>query len=84
MFITLLLISDVVWEIRRQGKNRYKSLTKSQCEAIEMDHQRYEHEKAIGKRTQSNRHILLEGGKKPIEVNYETERMEAPHQGRIR
>ena len=59
----------MVWEIRKQGKNRYKSLTKSQCEAIETDHQRYEHEKAIGKRTQAHRHILVEyssSNKKPI------------------
>ena len=61
--------SDVDWEIRKQGKNRYKSLTKSQCEAIETDHQRYEHEKAIGKRTQAHRHILVDSSssnKKPI------------------
>ena len=79
---------DVVWEIRRQGKNRYKSLTKSQCEAIETDHQRYEHERAIGKRTQARRHIQVESAsssnRKPIEVDYELERMLAPHEGRIR
>ena len=59
----------MVWEIRKQGKNRYKPLTKSQCEAIELDHQRYEHEKAIGKRTQAHRHILVDSSssnKKPI------------------
>ena len=49
--------SDIVWELRRQGKNRYKSLTKSQCEAIEHDHQFYLREKSIGKRTQSRRFI---------------------------
>ena len=78
----------MVWEIRRQGKNRYKSLTKSQCEAIETDHQRYEHERAIGKRTQARRHIQVESAsssnRKPIEVDYELERMLAPHEGRIR
>ena len=59
-------------------------MTKSQCEAIELDNQKYEREKSIGKRTQIHRVITLPDGKKPIEVNFETERMEAPHQGRIR
>lgn len=31
--------SDVVWEIRKNGKTRYKPLTKAQCEAIEADYQ---------------------------------------------
>ena len=69
IFYDFFIFLDVVWEIRKQGKNRYKSLTKSQCEAIETDHQRYEHEKAIGKRTQAHRHILVEyssSNKKPI------------------
>ena len=58
-----------MWELRRQGKSRYKSLTKAQCEAIERDYQLYKREVAIGKRTQSRRCILTESGSKRIQMD---------------
>ena len=63
------LFLDIVWELRRQGKSRYKSLTKAQCEAIERDFQLYKREVAIGKRTQSRRCILTESGSKRIQMD---------------
>ena len=36
---TSISSSDIVWEIRKPGKSRYKSLTSSQCELIERDFQ---------------------------------------------
>lgn len=30
---------DIIWEIRRQGKTRYKPLTQAECQAIEEDYQ---------------------------------------------
>lgn len=76
--------SDVVWEIRKHGKTRYKSLTKSQCDAIEKDFQLYIREKSIGRHPQSNRIIQPEGGRKLIEVDYETFKMFSPHEGSIK
>lgn len=76
--------SDVVWEIRKQGKTRYKSLTKSQCDAIERDFQLYLREKSIGRHPQSTRFIQPEGGRKQIEVDYENFKMYSPHEGSIK
>ena len=39
LIYTSISSSDIVWEIRRPGKSRYKSLTSSQCEMIERDFQ---------------------------------------------
>ena len=49
--------SDVVWEIRKQGKSRYKPLTRSQCEAIEADFQKYSREKTVAKAVNESRQI---------------------------
>ena len=73
---------DVVWELRRGGKNRYKPLTKSQCEAIEKDYNFYTREKSIGKRTHSKRNIVTE--KQTIIVDYDEEKMYSPHEGSIK
>ena len=74
--------SDVVWELRRGGKNRYKPLTRSQCDAIEKDYNFYTREKSIGKRTHSKRNIVTE--KQTIVVDYEQEKMFSPHEGSIK
>ena len=55
------------------GKNRYKPLTRSQCDAIEKDYNFYTREKSIGKRTHSKRNIVTE--KQTIVVDYEQEKM---------
>ena len=80
MFLSFL--TDVVWELRRGGKNRYKPLTKSQCEAIEKDYNFYTREKSIGKRTHSKRNIVTE--KETIVVDYDEEKMFSPHEGSIK
>ena len=49
--------SDIVWEIRKQGKSRYKPLTRSQCEAIEADFQKYSREKTVAKAVNESRKI---------------------------
>ena len=58
-------------------------MTKSQCEAIENDYQRYLREKSIGKRTADKRVIHTES-RKLIEVDYFEWKMIAPHQGSIK
>ena len=72
--------SDIVWEIRKEGKQRYKSLTTAQCQAIEHDFMVYSRLLAIGKNPSPQRSI--ETG--AIVVNYLDERMETPHRGKIR
>ena len=79
---TKFFLADVVWELRRGGKNRYKPLTKSQCEAIEKDYNFYTREKSIGKRTHSKRNIVTE--KETIVVDYDEEKMYSPHEGSIK
>ena len=81
-WIFLSFLIDVVWELRRGGKNRYKPLTKSQCEAIEKDYNFYTREKSIGKRTHSKRNIVTE--KETIVVDYDEEKMFSPHEGSIK
>jgi vacuolar protein sorting-associated protein 13A/C len=71
--------SEVVWEVRREGKQRYKSLTTAQCQAIEQDYTVYSRKLAVGKAPLARRQ--LDQG---IIVNYVEERMEAPHRGRLR
>ena len=61
---------------------RYKSLTKSQCDAIETDYQRYLREKSIGKLTSDRRKIATDS--KTIEIDYFESKMSAPHQGSIK
>ena len=61
---------------------RYKSLTKSQCDAIETDYQRYLREKSIGKITSDRRKIATDS--KTIEIDYFESKMSAPHQGSIK
>ena len=77
--------SDVVWEIRKQGKTRYKSLTKAQCEAIEADFQRYSREKTVAKPVNESRKIRTASEKnEAIQLNYQDSRMFAPLKGAIR
>ena len=57
-------------------------MTKSQCDAIEQDYQRYLREKSIGKETPDRRKIITDS--KTIEVNYFESKMTAPHQGSIK
>jgi hypothetical protein len=92
--------SDIVWEIRKTGKSRYKSsriripypypyppvsifryksLTSSQCEALERDFQVYMREKSIGKTTREERSLKTAGGKQELVVNY-TDNRSAIHQ----
>jgi len=72
--------SDIVWEIRKEGKSRYKSLTTGQCQAIERDFMIYRRMMDIGKPCDPRR--VIDGG--TIIVNYCEERMEVPHKGRIK
>ena len=53
-------------------------MTKSQCEAIELDYQRYLREKSIGKNVSDRRKIPTDS--KPIEVDYFESKMSSPHQ----
>ena len=69
-----------MWECRREGKQRYKSLTGAQCQTIEHDFMLYSRLLAIGKAPPPRRE-LQQGG---LVVNYIEERMEAPHRGRLR
>merc|ERR1719319_200795 len=71
--------SDVVWEVRKEGKLRFKSLTTAQCQAIDRDWMIYSRMLAIGQSPQPHRE--LEGG---IIVNYVDERMYVPHKGKLR
>ena len=57
-------------------------MTKSQCEAIELDYQRYLREKSIGKSVSDRRKISTDS--KPIEVDYFESKMSSPHQGSIK
>ena len=80
-------------QVRREGKQRYRSLTTAQCQAVEQvwgisgiisifaaqDFMVYSRKLNIGKSPPPRRE--LEGG---IIVNYVEERMEAPHRGRLR
>ncbi len=34
-----MIVLDIIWEVRRPGKTRYKPLTQAQCQAIEEDYQ---------------------------------------------
>ena len=72
--------SNIVWEVRREGKQRYKSLTTAQCQAIEHDFMVYSRLLAIGKNPSPQR--IMENG--AVVVNYIDERMEAPHKGKLR
>ena len=78
--------SDVVWEIRKQGKSRYKPLTVAQCDAIEEDFAQYSRDKTVGKRTSDSRKVVVESSTKEqqILVNYADCRMSAPYEGKIR
>lgn len=81
---TSITSSDIVWEIRRNGKSRYKSLTRAQCEALEADFQLYMREKTVGKRTSDQRKINVEGSKSQLHVDYDLSRMIQPTEGKIR
>eukprot|EP00092_Neocalanus_flemingeri_P033380 GFUD01036296.1.p1 GENE.GFUD01036296.1~~GFUD01036296.1.p1 ORF type:complete len:2741 (+),score=704.42 GFUD01036296.1:512-8224(+) len=72
--------SDIVWEIRKEGKQRYKSLTQGHCQAIEHDFMVYSRMLAIGKSPGPRREI--DNG--VVVVNYIDEKMEAPYRGKIR
>ena len=72
--------SDIVWEIRKEGKQRYKSLTQGHCQAIEHDFMVYSRMLAIGKSPPPRRQI--DNG--AIVVNYIDEKMEAPFRGKIK
>ena len=37
--IFLCLFLDIIWEVRRKGKTRYKPLTQAECQALEDDYQ---------------------------------------------
>ena len=72
--------SNIVWEIRKEGKQRYKSLTQGQCQAIEHDFMVYSRLLSIGKNPRAARQIENTN----IVLDYETEKMEAPHKGKLR
>jgi len=72
--------SDIVWEIRKEGKQRYKSLTQGHCQAIEHDFMVYSRMLAIGKSPAPRREI--DNG--AVVVNYIDEKMEAPFRGKIK
>ena len=35
----MCLFLDIIWEVRRKGKTRYKPLTQAECQALEDDYQ---------------------------------------------
>ena len=72
--------SNIVWEIRKEGKQRYKSLTQGQCQAIEHDFMVYSRLLSIGKNPPAHRNIENTS----IVVDYIRERMEAPYKGKLR
>ena len=72
--------SDIVWEVRKEGKSRYKSLTTGQCQEIEHDFMVYNKLLSIGKNPPPHR--VLDNG--AIVVNYIEEKIEAPHKGKLR
>lgn len=74
--------SDVVWEVKRNGKTRFKPLTRAQCDAIESDFQLYLREQAVNKRTHDERIIKVDE-RDDILVNYEESRMTKPCEGRL-
>ena len=71
--------------------SRYKSLTRSQCEALEEDFQLYMRERSIGKRTNEQRLVRIKqyaGGSgssssKDLVVNYSESKISQPFEGRL-
>jgi vacuolar protein sorting-associated protein 13A/C len=84
LLYTSVTSSDIVWEIKRSGKTRYKPLTRAQCDALEEDFQLYQREKSIGKRTSEQRTLKVVNSKDVIVVNYQESKMYQPSEGSIR
>ncbi|TRY69082.1 hypothetical protein TCAL_09656 [Tigriopus californicus] len=74
--------SDVVWEVKRNGKTRFKPLTRVQCDAIESDFQLYLRELSVNKRSSVERIVKVDG-RDDILVNYEESRITKPFEGRL-
>ena len=83
LIYTSVTSSDIVWEVKRSGKSRYKMLTRAQCDALETDFQVYLREKSVGKRT-SDARVITVMGSKDIHVNYFESTMSQPLEGKVR
>ena len=73
----------LVWEVRQEGKNRYRPLTINQCQAIEKDCQMFKRLLAVNQTPSVNRVIEADDGT-TIKLDYAQERMEKPYRGKLR
>jgi vacuolar protein sorting-associated protein 13A/C len=73
--------SDIVWEVRREGKQRYKALLLHQCQLIEADFMQFNRLLAVGQSPDPRRVIENDSGSPPLIVHYLEVREYMVHMG---